>query len=107
METFTIRDLRERTGALVRGATSGKLSLVTRHGRPVFVAVPIDQTLVREGLAVTLALKLYADHAVSLGKAARIAGMPVSRFIGVLGAHGLEAVRYSPRELKDELAALD
>lgn len=32
METFTIRDLRERTGELVRGAEAGQLSLVTKHG---------------------------------------------------------------------------
>lgn len=32
MDTFTIRDLRERTGDLVRHAEAGKLSLVTKHG---------------------------------------------------------------------------
>ena len=42
MDTFSIRDLRERTGDLVRDAEAGKLSLVTKHGQPVFLAVPFD-----------------------------------------------------------------
>jgi prevent-host-death family protein len=42
METFTVRDLRERTGDLIRGAEAGQLAVVTKHGRPVFVAVPFD-----------------------------------------------------------------
>jgi antitoxin (DNA-binding transcriptional repressor) of toxin-antitoxin stability system len=32
MEMFTIRDLRNRTGELIREAEAGHLSLVTKHG---------------------------------------------------------------------------
>lgn len=39
VNTFTIRDLRERTGDLVRDAKAGGLSVVTKHGRPVFIAL--------------------------------------------------------------------
>ena len=45
MNLFTVRDLRERTGELIRDAEAGKLSLVTQHGRPVFVAVPLDEQM--------------------------------------------------------------
>ncbi len=45
MNVFTIRDLRRNTGDLIREAEAGRLSLVTRYGRPVFVAVPIDASL--------------------------------------------------------------
>ena len=49
MDAFTIRDLRERTGELIRDAEAGKLSIVTKHGQPVFVAVPFDETLLKAG----------------------------------------------------------
>jgi len=45
MQTFTIRDLRDRTSELVRDAEAGKLSIVTKHGQPVFIAVPFDESL--------------------------------------------------------------
>jgi prevent-host-death family protein len=50
METFSIRDLRERTGELVREAEAGHLSIVAKHGRPLFVAVPMDEHLLKEGV---------------------------------------------------------
>ena len=45
MEMFTVRDLRNRTGELIREAELGHLSLITKHGQPVFVAVPFDEAL--------------------------------------------------------------
>ena len=45
MDTFTVRDLREHTGALIHDAQIGKLSLITKHGHPVFLAVPFSEDL--------------------------------------------------------------
>ncbi len=60
METFTIRDLRERTEELVRDAEAGKLSVITKHGQAVFVAVPFDEVLPTSGVCVALVVKLFA-----------------------------------------------
>ena len=103
METFTIRDLRERTGELVRGAESGELSIVTKHGQPVFLAVPVDEQMLRGGLALDLALKLYRENVVSLGKAARLAGVDTEAFMEALGQLGIAVVDYDASELADEL----
>ena len=106
METFTIRDLRERTGELVRGAEAGELSVVTKHGQPVFLAVPIDDQLVRSGVVLDLAIKLYRDNVMSLGKAARLAGLDVEGFMDLLGQMGIAIIDYDPADLRDELTAL-
>jgi len=79
METFTIRDLRERTGELVRGAEAGKLSLVTKHGVGVFVALPFDEDMLRSGVRVALAVKLFDEEVISLGKAVKLAGVSQKR----------------------------
>ena len=107
MDTFSIRDLRERTGDLVRDAEAGKLSIITKHGQPVFLAVPFDESLLREGVRVALAVKLFDDEVVSLGKAAKLAGMPQSEFIDHLGALKIPVVRYGKEELEQELAAFE
>lgn len=104
METFTVRDLRERTGELIRGAENGKLAVVTKHGTPVFVAVPFDETLLREGVSVALAIRLFDEERISLSRAARIAGLSVGEMIDLLGKHGLSVVRTSEDELERELA---
>lgn len=105
METFTIRDLRERTGELVRGAEAGKLSLVTKHGQAVFVAVPFDEAMLKSGLRTALAVKLFDEETISLGKAAKLAGVSQSEFIDHLGALKIPIARYSADELTQEVAA--
>jgi len=105
MDTFTIRDLRERTGELVRDAEAGQLSVITKHGQPVFVAVPFDETMLREGVKVALAVKLFDGEVVSLGKAAKLAGMSQSEFIDHLGVLKIPVVRYEQDELEREVAA--
>lgn len=107
METFSIRDLRERSGELVREAEAGHLSIVAKHGRPLFVAVPLDEHLLREGVAVALAIRLFAEKTVSLGKAAKLADLPLEAFIEHLAARGISAVDYPPEEVDEELAAFE
>ena len=106
METFTIRDLRERTGELVRNAEEGHLSLISKHGHPLFVAVPLDEHLLESGVTVALACRLFAEKTLSLSKAARLAGLSPQSFIEQLGAMGIPAVDYDPAELDSELARL-
>ena len=42
MQSFALRDLREHTGEPVRNAESGEYSVVSKHGKPLFVALPFD-----------------------------------------------------------------
>ena len=106
MDTFTIRDLRERTGELIRDAESGKLSVVTKHGRPVFVAVPFDETMLKSGLTLALAIRLFAEDVVSLGAAAKLAGLSTGAMLAELGARGIPVVRYPRADLEEELATV-
>jgi hypothetical protein len=48
----------------------GHLSLISKHGHPLFVAVPLDEHLLGSGVTVTLACRLFAEKTLSLGKAA-------------------------------------
>ena len=89
MHTFNIRDLRQRTGQLVREAESGELSLVMKYGRPVFVAVPMNRRLLEHGVHEALAVKL--------------ADLPVERFLQALAAADVDVVDYSAEELDQEL----
>lgn len=103
MDTFTVRDLREHTGQLIHDAEAGKLSLITKHGRPVFLAVPFSEDLLELGLRQVLAVKLYQENAFSLEKAAKLAGISLEAFIEILGSMGIPVVSYSATELHREL----
>ena len=106
MNSFTIRELRERTGDLIRDARAGGLSVVTRHGRPVFIALPFDENVVKFGVPLALAVKLFQEEVLSLGKSARFADCSVAEFTERLGEAGIASVRYSVEDLDEELATM-
>lgn len=103
MKTFTVRDLREHTGALIGGAEEGRVSLITKHGRPVFLAVPFNEDLLHLGLRPLMALLLFKEGALSLAKAAKLAGQSLEGFIEKLGSLGVVSVNYEPMDLEKEI----
>jgi predicted HTH domain antitoxin len=107
MQTFSIRDLRDRSGELTREAEEGRLSLVTKHGQPLFVTLPFTDEVMEHGARFGLALQLYKNHDVSLGKAAQIAQMPYADFLFRVGRLGIPVVDYSVEDFKQELATLE
>ena len=103
METFTDRDLRDRTGELIQGAEAGKLALVTKHGRPVILALPFDDKLLDQGIRVSLAVKLFAEGVMSQGQAAKLAGLSLAEFFEACAARQVPVVRYDGDEIQKEL----
>ena len=106
MQTFSIRDLRDRSGELTREAEAGRLSLVTRHGQPLFVSVPFTEDVISHGVHTALAVNLFKSGDLSLGLAAKLARMAYSDFIDYLGTLKIPVVTYEPGELEQELALL-
>ncbi|MFZ5757716.1 MAG: type II toxin-antitoxin system prevent-host-death family antitoxin [Pseudomonadota bacterium] len=107
METYTVRDLRDRTGELIQGAEAGHLALVTKRGRPVFVALPFDEQLLQQGVHVSLAVKLFDEGVLSQGQAAKVAGLSLAAFFEACAARQVAVVRYEPGELEKELENLE
>jgi predicted HTH domain antitoxin len=105
MHTFSLRDLPGQVGELAADAQAGKLSLVTRDGAPVFVAVPFDEALLRGGVGLALAVKLFDEETLSLGQAARLAGLGVLDFMDRLAELRIPVARPRPGELEQELDA--
>jgi prevent-host-death family protein len=103
LEIFTVRDLRQRSGELLREAEEGRLALITKHGRPAILALPFDERLLAHGVHRALALHLFEANQVSLAQAAKIATLSLEDFIELLGRAGIPAVDYDPAELAQEL----
>ncbi len=107
MHTFTIRELRERSGELSREAEEGRLALVTRHGHPLFVSVPFTGDLLQMGVHTALAVSLFKSGELTSARAAKLAHMSLPQFLAHLSAQGIAVVDYEPTELAQELAAFD
>lgn len=107
MQSFSIRDLRERSGVLSQEAEQGNLSVVTRHGHPLFISLPFDDELLNQGVHVVLATRLFKEGDISLGKAAKMARMSLADFTEYVSRLGISIVDFSEDELDKELSYLD
>ncbi len=92
MQSFAVRDLREHTGELVRNAENGAYSVVSKHGKPLFVAMPFNDALLQSGVSVAMADKLVRDGELSVAAGAKLAGLPYARYLQHLGACGYSMV---------------
>ncbi len=102
MHSFSIRDLRERTSELSREAEKGNLALITKHGRPMFVSVPFTENLLQSGVHVAMAESLFESGSLSIGKAAKLAGMSIAEFSEHLSRLGIDVVDYPVEALAKE-----
>ncbi len=107
METFSVRDLRDRIGDLTKTAARGELAVVSKNGEPLFLAVPFNDKLIEYGVSLSLACLLYSQGVLSLGKAAKFARLGKEDFIEKLGEFGVAAVNYPAGDLDAELSALN
>jgi prevent-host-death family protein len=105
MEAFAVRDLREHTGDLVRNAENGQYSVVSKHGKPLFVALPFNDALLTSGVSVALADKMVLQAELSVAAGAKLAGMPYARYLQHLGALGYSMLDESA-DMAAELATL-
>jgi len=104
MKHFDIDRLHEQRSDLEHEARTGHLAVISDAQGPVCLAVPFDELLLRLGVNRDLAVKLYDEEVISLGKAAQLAGMPLAAFMEHLHAQGIPVARPAPGELEEELA---
>jgi len=107
MQTFDIRDLHERADELGREAEQGNLSVIIKHGNPLFVTLPFSQELLSHGIHVILAVKFYAEGNLSIGKAAKLAKMGIAEFTEHLSEQGIPIVDFTEEEFDQEMTYLN
>ena len=104
MGAISVEQLIKTPSRLIEEAERGQVAIVTKDGRPLFLTVPYDERLAKEGMHVAVAVRLYEKEVISLGKAASIAGVSLSEFIYLLGALKIPAIRYPAADLDREIA---
>ena len=105
MHTRTDEDLQRAPQQLLADARRGELTVVTTNGRPMMLAVPLADGAPMRTALVDLAAALFDREEISLGTAARIAGLSYSELIDELGRREIDTIRITPEQLERDLAA--
>lgn len=108
MDSVNVRQLKDNPSRALERARSGPV-LVLKGDVPEALLVHIDLDLDADGRATRLALAaaLFKDEVVSLGRAARIAGVAVAEFIEHLGRLGIPVLSATPEELREDVRTLE
>lgn len=103
MHTLTDDELQREPSRLLDDAHRGEITLVTLHGQPVLVAMPLDAGGPKRSAMLDLAVQLYDGEQISLGRAAEIAGLDYADMMDELGRRGVATHRLKPGDIEREL----
>jgi prevent-host-death family protein len=108
MKAVSVRELKNNPSDALRLAQTDVV-VVTSRNRPEAVLVHLsEETLLAEaGVRTALAVSLFKEDALPLGRAARLAGMALGDFIRHLSRLGIPAVKGDERSLSEDLDDLD
>jgi predicted HTH domain antitoxin len=70
-------------------------------------AADLENTNVSQEAARLLALELYREDKVSLGRAAELCQTPLASFMDFVAKHGVPPLRFSFEELEEERRSID
>lgn len=103
MSTLTSEELELQPARLLEDARRGTSDVVTVRGEPVMLTLPLGQAAGSSAERLALAASLYERDVLSLGLAAKVAGLSHSQMIDELGRRQIPVVRYSVEDLDREL----
>lgn len=103
MASISVEQFLEHPDKLLSDAHGGEITVVTRDGEPVFMAVPMGASLDKRRVRLEIAVSKFDYEQVSLGVASRIAGLSISEMIDELGRRRIPVIRYSKEDLEEEM----
>jgi len=67
------------------------------------ISLELPDYISEDEVKLLLAIKMYELLIITLGQAAKIAGLSKPTFIEILGKYQIPVFNYSPKELREEL----
>ncbi len=102
MHAIAIRELRNNPSGLTHSLERNEYVFITKHGKPIGVAVPLTDENLSIGLSKAVALQAWRNGDISLGKMAELLGMDKYELRKVLSDMRLPIIDYSAEEAEAE-----
>jgi predicted HTH domain antitoxin len=108
MKTVNVRQLKNNPTQALRMAREAPV-LVLNRDQPEAVLFHLDEEglLAEPGMRLALASALYKSESVSLGRAAKIAGISLAEFMTHVSARGLPVIRGNVKDIHEDVKNLE
>lgn len=101
MKAYNIAQLKNNPSSAIDDAQKEPV-LVIKRAHPQAIIVSFENISHFEDLKKSIALKLYQDDVISLGKAANMAELSYNDFLSLLDAYGIPILKQSCNEVKED-----
>ncbi|HIO92605.1 MAG TPA: type II toxin-antitoxin system prevent-host-death family antitoxin [Leucothrix mucor] len=106
MQSIAIRELRNNPSHLTQSLERDEYVFITKHGKPIGVAVPLSNDNLRFGLTRATALQAWKQGELSLGKMAELLQIDKVELRAILSAMHLPMLDESVDEAIAEAQSL-
>ena len=107
MKAVSVRQLKSNPSAALRDVREQPVMVLNRHQpEALLVHLSDDSLLAEPGVRLALAVALYKDESLSLGRAAEFSGRTLAEFIDHVSRLGIPVVR-GANTIRDDMEALD
>jgi len=107
MQSVTIRDLKNNTALMTKHLEKGSPVFVTKHGKPIGVTLPLDDSLVNQSIKELLFFDLYNKGEISFGKLAEFLHVSKVHLRKMFVALEMPVIDYAPSDIEDEMKVFD
>ena len=107
MKAVSVSELKNNPHAALRAAHEHPVVVLNRH-RPEAVLVHLDagSILDEPGLRLALAVALYREESISIGRAARFSGLPLAEFIQYVSQLGIPVLQGTASSARKDVDAI-
>ena len=104
MKAVNVRQLKNNPSDALRMAREQPVIVMNRDQPEAVLFHLDDEGLLGEpGVRLALATALYKSESLSIGRAARIANMPLEAFMVEMGRAGIPVIRGKAKTLRDDI----
>ena len=106
MQSIAIRELRNNPSNLTHSLEQNEYVFITKHGKPIGVAVPLNNENLSFGLTRATALQAWRNGDISLGKMAELLDMNKQELRSILAKMNLPVIDTDVQEAIEEAEQL-
>ncbi len=104
MKSVNVRQLKNNPSDALRMAREAPVVVMNRdHPEAVIMHLSEDGLLGEPGVRLAIATDLYRSESVTLGRGARVAGIPLEDFMRHVSREGIPVIRGNAKTLREDL----
>jgi len=105
MESVTLRDIKNNPATMTAHLAKGNPVFVTKHGKPIGITLPLDDSMVNQSIKELLYFDLYKKDEISFGKLAEFLGVRKDKLRRMFASMNMPVIDYDVSDVLDELNA--